>query len=223
MGGGQTVRLAKLGFVHFQIIAQPPRIFFSRSLSPFSIYKRQDAPNSVSPSSPRQTAFSMSALHLDIQGLHLFDRVADSDTACTSLRTNEYDEGHAYILERVARLTLSPSRLHSRLDMDDAQRSAARRILSPPSSPPFSDNATTFEDTSEATESLASLSPAPSLYSLTDSIREASIRIEYGRGINTTSDVYRIAADDQETDRLGKSMELPNHSTVFNFLQIGNT
>ena len=51
---------------------------------------------------------------------------------------------------------------------------------------------------------LASLSPAPSLYSLTESIREASIQIEHGRGVNTLSEMYRMAADEEETDRLGQ-------------------
>lgn len=147
----------------------------------------------------------MSALHLDIQGLRLFDRVVDSD-ASTALRANECDESYADILERVARLSLSPSQYLASPDMDEARRRAAERMLSSFGSPPISPLAgsvTSFENASESDGSPA-VSPAPSLYSLTESIREAAIRIEHGRGVNTHSDVYRIAADEQETDRLGK-------------------
>ncbi|KAI0323106.1 hypothetical protein OF83DRAFT_1048220 [Amylostereum chailletii] len=50
--------------------------------------------------------------------------------------------------------------------------------------------------------SMRSASPAPSVYSVTDSLRAASYRHEYGRGMNNYSDVYRLPADDEELQRL---------------------
>jgi hypothetical protein len=46
-------------------------------------------------------------------------------------------------------------------------------------------------------------SPAPSLYSVTSSIRAASYRQQYGRSLNNYSEVYQLPADDEELDRLG--------------------
>lgn len=51
--------------------------------------------------------------------------------------------------------------------------------------------------------SMRSGSPAPSMYSVTSSLRAASYRQEYGRGLNNYSEVYRLPADDEEFDRLG--------------------
>jgi hypothetical protein len=51
--------------------------------------------------------------------------------------------------------------------------------------------------------SMRSGSPAPSMYSVTSSLRAASFRQEYGRGLNNYSEVYRLPADDEELDRLG--------------------
>ena len=51
--------------------------------------------------------------------------------------------------------------------------------------------------------SMRSSSPAPSVYSVTSSLRAASYRQEYGRGLNNYSEVYRLPADDDELDRLG--------------------
>jgi hypothetical protein len=48
-------------------------------------------------------------------------------------------------------------------------------------------------------------SPAPSVYSVTSSIRAASYRHEYGRGVNNYSEVYKLPADDEELDRLGNA------------------
>jgi len=69
-----------------------------------------------------------------------------------------------------------------------------------------SDIFSTHTATSSATSfdlSMRSGSPAPSLYSVTSSIRAASFRHEYGRGLNNYSDVYQLPADDEELDRLG--------------------
>ncbi|TFY63310.1 hypothetical protein EVJ58_g3330 [Rhodofomes roseus] len=49
---------------------------------------------------------------------------------------------------------------------------------------------------------MRSASPAPSVYSMTSSLRAASYRREYGRGINNYSEVYRLPADDEEFERL---------------------
>jgi hypothetical protein len=51
--------------------------------------------------------------------------------------------------------------------------------------------------------SMRSGSPAPSVYSVTSSIRATSYRHEYGRGINNYSDIYQLPADDEELERLG--------------------
>jgi hypothetical protein len=51
--------------------------------------------------------------------------------------------------------------------------------------------------------SMRSGSPAPSVYSVTNSIRVASYRHEYGRGLNNYSEIYQLPADDEELDRLG--------------------
>ena len=53
--------------------------------------------------------------------------------------------------------------------------------------------------------SMRSGSPAPSVYSVTSSIRAASYRHEYGRGLNNYSEVYQLPADDEELDRLGNA------------------
>ena len=68
------------------------------------------------------------------------------------------------------------------------------------------------------------LSPAPSVYSLTSSLREQSFRLEYGRyvfirfssvdvshsisrEINSYSEVYRLPADEEEFLRLGRTQQ----------------
>ena len=51
--------------------------------------------------------------------------------------------------------------------------------------------------------SMRSASPAPSVFSVTSSLRAQAYRQEYGRGLNNYSDVYRLPADDEELERLG--------------------
>lgn len=51
--------------------------------------------------------------------------------------------------------------------------------------------------------SMRSASPAPSVMSITSSLRAQAYRLEYGRGFNNYSDVYRLPADDEELERLG--------------------
>lgn len=150
----------------------------------------------------------MSALHLDIYGLHSID--LETSTAA-ALRVNSCNDHHADLLESLARLSLSPTvKYQASLNMQEAQQRNTRQRVDRSPLSTFSDSVGTHEDSdsdaSEPEDSLVSLSPAPSLYSLTESIREASIQIEHGRGVNTLSDMYRMAADDEETDRLGQGI-----------------
>ncbi len=62
--------------------------------------------------------------------------------------------------------------------------------------------------------SMRSGSPAPSVYSATSSLRAASYRHEYGRGLNNYSEVYKLPADDEELDRLG----IPSFEPSFEYL-----
>lgn len=52
--------------------------------------------------------------------------------------------------------------------------------------------------------SIRSASPTRSVMSMTDSMRAAVYRHEYGRGLNNYSEVYSLPADEEELDRLGK-------------------
>lgn len=49
---------------------------------------------------------------------------------------------------------------------------------------------------------MRSASPAPSVYSMTSSMRAASYKLEYGRGLNNYSEIYSLPADDEEFERL---------------------
>ncbi|KAF4612003.1 hypothetical protein D9613_004147 [Agrocybe pediades] len=55
--------------------------------------------------------------------------------------------------------------------------------------------------------SMRSGSPV-SVVSLTESMQARMYRQEYGRGLNNYSDVYRLAADDEELDRLSKQHDM---------------
>jgi hypothetical protein len=77
-----------------------------------------------------------------------------------------------------------------------------------------SDIFSTRTATSSATShdvSMRSGSPAPSVYSVTSSLRAASYRQEYGRGLNNYSEIYRLPADDEEFDRLGTAFVKLSH------------
>ncbi|CAE6462381.1 unnamed protein product [Rhizoctonia solani] len=52
------------------------------------------------------------------------------------------------------------------------------------------------------------VSPAPSLYSLTPSLRDQSFRHVHGRSLNAHSDVYSLPADELEAQRLYKQHKL---------------
>jgi hypothetical protein len=53
-----------------------------------------------------------------------------------------------------------------------------------------------------ATYSVRSGSPIPSVLSLSSSMRAQAFILEYGRGLNNNSDVYRLPADEEEMERL---------------------
>ncbi|KAI0094532.1 hypothetical protein BDY19DRAFT_901695 [Irpex rosettiformis] len=52
--------------------------------------------------------------------------------------------------------------------------------------------------------SIRSTSPTRSVMSMTDSLRAAAYRHEYGRGLNNYSEVYSLPADEEELERLDK-------------------
>ncbi|KAH7922843.1 S-adenosyl-L-methionine-dependent methyltransferase [Leucogyrophana mollusca] len=56
--------------------------------------------------------------------------------------------------------------------------------------------------------SMRSASPAPSVFSVTSSLRAQAFRHEYGRGLNNYSEVYRLPADDEELDRLDRQHDM---------------
>ena len=63
--------------------------------------------------------------------------------------------------------------------------------------------ATTSSSATSHDWEMRSASPAPSMYSMTSSLRAASYVREFGRGINNYSEVYRLPADEEEFERLG--------------------
>ena len=78
-----------------------------------------------------------------------------------------------------------------------------------------------FDEFDQATDvmSIGSLSPAPSVYSLTESLRASSTKEEHGRGVNCYSDVYRLPADKEEWSRLGMCFNSNRMRTLrINFL-----
>lgn len=52
--------------------------------------------------------------------------------------------------------------------------------------------------------SMRSQSPAPSVFSMTNSLRAQAYKEEHGRNLNNYSDVYHLPADEEELERLGK-------------------
>ncbi|KAL5533760.1 hypothetical protein ACEPAG_220 [Sanghuangporus baumii] len=88
---------------------------------------------------------------------------------------------------------------------EDSSQGATDLVSNPGSTPPSptSDSVTSFDfEENSISDHLSSLSPQPSLYSLTESLKEQAVRFEYGRGVNTHSDVYKLAADEEEAQRL---------------------
>ena len=70
---------------------------------------------------------------------------------------------------------------------------------------------------------MRSASPAPSMYSVTSSLRAASYRHEFGRGINNYSEVYRLPADEEEFQRLGQSFVMFFHRAYAHLFQTIST
>lgn len=56
--------------------------------------------------------------------------------------------------------------------------------------------------------SVRSPSPARSVMSMTNSMRQDAMVHEYGRGFNAQSEVYRLPADEEELERLRKYLSL---------------
>ena len=61
------------------------------------------------------------------------------------------------------------------------------------------------EDITIETDSEDHVSVAPSIYSLTSSLRAQSLRQVHGRSLNAHSDIYHLPADEEEATRLSKS------------------
>lgn len=84
---------------------------------------------------------------------------------------------------------------------DDDMDTDAGSVFSGPASLGFAPSVATSATSHDW--DMRSASPAPSMYSMTSSLRAASYRHEFGRGINNYSEVYRLPADDEEFERLG--------------------
>lgn len=61
------------------------------------------------------------------------------------------------------------------------------------------------------------VSPAPSLYSLTPSLRDQSFRHVHGRSLNAHSDIYSLPADEEEAQRLCKYEKTTRYACVDHF------
>ena len=85
------------------------------------------------------------------------------------------------------------------LDLDNDTDSDADSVASFPAFSVGVSSRTSFD------ASIRSGSPAPSVWSVTNSIRTQAVRQEFGRGVNNYSEVYRLPADDEELIRLGAS------------------
>jgi hypothetical protein len=85
------------------------------------------------------------------------------------------------------------------LDLDNDSDVDSVTSLPPFSAAPSVGTISSFEP------SWRSGSPAPSVWSVTSSVRAQALRQEFGRSINTYSEVYRLPADDEELNRLSAS------------------
>lgn len=101
-----------------------------------------------------------------------------------------------------SRQTMSSHDHMSEDDCDDAD-SDVYSVISGSFSNFSAGKASSVTTADEEMRSVRSSSPAPSVMTMTSSIRAASYRHEYGRGLNNYSEVYRLPADDEELDRLG--------------------
>ena len=79
---------------------------------------------------------------------------------------------------------------------------------SPPGSPYFAGSDTSYDFDRHSEDALSAdghsyLSPQPSLYSLTDSLRAQTMMEEFGKPVNSTNTIYKISADESEAERIG--------------------
>jgi hypothetical protein len=74
--------------------------------------------------------------------------------------------------------------------------------LSSVTSPPFS-SASSVSSYTSYDVSMRSASPAPSVWSVTNSIRANAYKQEFGRDLNNYSEVYRLPADAEEMSEEG--------------------
>lgn len=111
------------------------------------------------------------------------------------------------VLQRVANLSLSRLSTSTSLNVDEKSTQAPTELVSTFTSPPLSPvsgSVTSFDfERNSSNDELSSLSPQPSLYSLTESLKEQATRVEYGRAVNTHSEVYKLAGDEEEFARQG--------------------
>ncbi|EGO31122.1 hypothetical protein SERLADRAFT_432780 [Serpula lacrymans var. lacrymans S7.9] len=91
-------------------------------------------------------------------------------------------------------------------DLDDFASDIGSDVYTDISMDPFSPSIASSRTSADI--SIRSASPAPSVYSLTSSLRAQSFRHEYGRGLNNYSEVYRLPADDEELERLDKQYDM---------------
>lgn len=90
------------------------------------------------------------------------------------------------------------------LDLPDNDSDDSDDVYSVASLPPFSPGLSVGSWTS-FDASTRSGSPAPSVWSMTSSLRSRAVRQEFGRVVNNYSEVYYLPADEEELTRLGVS------------------
>lgn len=156
-------------------------------------------------------AFSLASLTSPMSSLHFppaGHTISDSSDDLTpprarlppSLDTNVDPD----VVQRIEHMSLSHARATTDEDSSQSPSDLVSILDSAPLSP-GSESITSFDfDRNTSSDQLSSLSPQPSLYSLTDSLKEHAIRWEYGRGVNTHSEVYKLAADEEEALRQGR-------------------
>lgn len=112
------------------------------------------------------------------------------------------------VLRRITHLSLSRPQVGASPDADEDSNQSPTNLFNVLASTPLSTGSgsvTSFDfDSHSLSEPMSSLSPQPSLYSLTDSLKEQSVHWEYGRRVNTHSEVYKLAADEEEAQRQGE-------------------
>ncbi|KAJ7651499.1 hypothetical protein DFH06DRAFT_1187109 [Mycena polygramma] len=88
------------------------------------------------------------------------------------------------------------------LDADDSDDESIASL------PPFTPQPSLRGSVTSYDASMRSVSPTPSVWSVTSSLRATAFKQEYGRELNNYSEVYRLPADDEELDRLNKQHDM---------------